>query len=114
MKDGKSLSQFAGEISVHVDTVYQWAKDFSEFSDAMQVAKQKCEQYWETKGQECFTNRRLNADWWKFYMKARFRWTEPQEIKQDTTNLNVEATKDNVEQLARQLEEAAMNRAKFG
>lgn len=113
MATGQSLISFANKINKHKDTIYEWAKVHPKFSDALQLAKQKCEHYWENEGQKCFTNRRLNADWWKFYMKARFRWTEPQEIKQDTTNINVEAKAEDVNELAKQLEAAALSRAKF-
>jgi hypothetical protein len=39
MGQGKSLTAFAGSIRVAVDTVYDWIKKHSEFSDAVSRAR---------------------------------------------------------------------------
>lgn len=41
MSLGYSLTAFAGEIGVCRDTVYEWEKNHSEFSDAIKVARSK-------------------------------------------------------------------------
>lgn len=79
MSTGRSLTAFAAHISVSKDTIYEWIKNHPEFSDAVAVAKTKCEAFWEQKGIEGLfieNNRRLNTSLWTFYMKCRFGWRE--------------------------------------
>lgn len=47
MGQGFSLTAFAGSIGVSRDSVYEWAKEHREFSDALSKAKAKRSMYWE-------------------------------------------------------------------
>ena len=79
MSEGKSLTAFAASINVCKDTIYEWTKKHPEFSDALGIAKTKCEAFWEQKGMEGLfieKDKRLNTSLWTFYMKCRFGWKE--------------------------------------
>lgn len=79
MQTGKSLTAFAAHIDVSKDTIYEWSKVHPEFSDALAIAKTKCEAFWEQKGIEGLfieKDKRLNTSLWTFYMKCRFGWKE--------------------------------------
>ncbi|MBY0316334.1 MAG: helix-turn-helix domain containing protein [Bdellovibrionales bacterium] len=87
MSDGKSLTAFAAKLSVSKDTVYQWSKDHSDFSDALDIAKTKCEAFWEEAGLSGLFSekgRSLNGRIWMFYMKSRFGWRDE---SSDPTNV---------------------------
>jgi len=47
MADGYSVTAFAGSLRVSRQTVYQWAADHPEFSDALQVGKAAAALWWE-------------------------------------------------------------------
>lgn len=47
LKDGFSLAAFAGEIGVARSTVYEWAKEHPEFSDAVKTAQAGAVLAWE-------------------------------------------------------------------
>lgn len=77
MSKGNSLVQFAAKIEVSKDTIYQWTKDHTVFSDAFEIARLKCEDYWEKVVKEKATTKSPgNPGVLMFYMKNRFRWSE--------------------------------------
>lgn len=77
MSTGKSVLQFAAKISVTKSSVYEWAKEFPEFSDAFDNARQLCEAHWETIIQDKSVKKKPGSDGiLMFYMKNRFRWSE--------------------------------------
>lgn len=45
---GHSVTAFAGEIGVARSTVFKWAEEHPEFSDALKVGQAKATQFWET------------------------------------------------------------------
>jgi hypothetical protein len=82
MAEGKSLLQFAASINCTRDTVYEWAKQYKEFSDALNEAKEKCESYWERIVQAKTVKKIPGSDaLLLFYLKNRFKWTERAESK---------------------------------
>jgi hypothetical protein len=50
MESGLSFESFAGVISVHRDTLYEWAKTHPQFSDAMQIGRSKSLLWWDKIG----------------------------------------------------------------
>lgn len=48
MAKGHSVTAFAGEIGVARSTVFKWAEEYPEFSDALKVGQAKATMYWET------------------------------------------------------------------
>lgn len=47
MAEGRSVAAFAGRIGVSRSTIYKWAEEYEEFSDAMKVGHAKAADYWE-------------------------------------------------------------------
>lgn len=72
-KQGKSIAQMACQIGVHRDSLYEWAKQHEEFSDAFTRGTQESLAYWEQMGQEGAEGKReVNAPLWSRSMAARF------------------------------------------
>lgn len=84
MAQGYSYECFGATIDVARSTVFKWADDFPEFSDAKRIAFDKCLVFWEKLGIEhVLTSKNaksLNTGVWVFNMKNRFKWTDRQEI----------------------------------
>jgi hypothetical protein len=99
MSEGFSYEAFAGFVSVAVDTLYEWEKNFKEFSDAKKVAFTKNRVFWEkacidnlinsttsTRGKDGSTkteSKSLNNAAWIFNMKNRFHWRDRMEVSSD-------------------------------
>lgn len=84
MKSGLSFESFGAVIDVNRDSLFEWVKRHKAFSDAKDVAFEKCRLFWEKKGIDGLetTNYRkgnvsvsksMNARIWELNMKARFR-----------------------------------------
>src|SRR5699024_3525112 len=58
---GKSITQFARDMRVTRETVYEWARVHKEFSDALQRAKQWSEAHWEDEMESMMYDREVNA-----------------------------------------------------
>lgn len=77
MSKGNSLVQFAAKIEVSKETVYAWTREISEFSDAFDIARSKCEDFWEKiVAERATTKADGNPGVLIFYMKNRFRWSD--------------------------------------
>jgi hypothetical protein len=48
LSDGHSVTAFAGHIGVARSTVFKWADEIPEFSDALKVGQAKATALWET------------------------------------------------------------------
>ena len=46
-KQGLSITQMALELDIHKDTLYEWKKNHTEFSDAVKKARDYSQAYWE-------------------------------------------------------------------
>lgn len=99
MANGDSLTDFAALIDVHIDTIYEWAKVYSDFSEAKKRAFAKCQSWWEKQGKEGLweeteydekgrplKSKRINATVWIYNMKCRFKadWHDPEPAKEST------------------------------
>lgn len=107
MSGGFSLESFAGKINVSKDSLYQWAKDYKEFSDAFEVAKSKCQLFWEDTGIKGTLGkiRGFNGNTWAFWMKNRFQWHE--NIKTENKDVDSEEKNKTISKLASSILEAA-------
>ncbi len=80
MSQGKSLVGFAASINVVTSTIYEWEKNYPEFSEAIKVARQKCQEWWENAGQTgLFMGKEegsFSQSAWIFNMKARFGYRD--------------------------------------
>lgn len=79
MCDGNSYISFAKKIGVNVDTLYQWEKQFPEFSDAKKEAFESCQVWWEDLGKKLA---QTNPSIWIFNMKARFGWRDREFVRE--------------------------------
>lgn len=72
-KAGKSITWIAAELGVVKQTIYTWMECHPDFMDAMTLAKQFSQQWWEDAGQ-CGMDSGLpfNASIWSRSMAARF------------------------------------------
>ena len=77
---GKSRTWMAAEMMVARQTLDDWAKANSEFSDALTLAKQLEQLWWEDKGQDCLLHSNFQGAMWSRSMAARF----PKEWRQNT------------------------------
>ena len=48
MADGYSVKAFAGHIGVSLSTVYKWAEEHGEFSEALKAAQASAAYWWES------------------------------------------------------------------
>ena len=96
MSKGYSFETFGALVHHSKDTLYRWLKEYPEFSDAYEIARIKCQMFWErggisgtfglrTKtvidGKEVVVDpKKFNASSWSFNMKNRFRWTDRQDL----------------------------------
>lgn len=47
LAQGHSVTAFAGEIGVARSTVFKWAEEYPEFSDALKIGQAKATKFWE-------------------------------------------------------------------
>ncbi|RTL71290.1 MAG: hypothetical protein EKK41_10620 [Hyphomicrobiales bacterium] len=77
-KEGKSRVEMASALHVNRDTLTEWTKVHPDFHEAMLLALQFAQAYWEEMGRtNLFTGRAFNQRAWIFMMKRRF----PQDYK---------------------------------
>ena len=76
---GKSVKQFARELQVDSQTIYNWANEHPEFFDALTRAQEYSEAAWEEKMQGMMTSKSVNAPLVKLYLANRFGWSDKQE-----------------------------------
>lgn len=110
METGLSFESFAAEIDVCEDTIYTWAKEIPEFSEAKKKAFSKNRSFWEKLSVKYIVNQSefhedkanktktststsLNSSVYIFNMKNRFpkEWRDRQEIESTNTQ-NVSVT----------------------
>jgi len=82
MEKGMSFESFAGDVSVHKDTLYEWVKVHPEFSDAKRQAFAKGQVFWEKMGIHGAAGKlkNFNNGAWIFNMKNRFNWRDKQDV----------------------------------
>ena len=91
MSEGKSVLQFCAEQGVSKSSVYLWAQQHDEFSDALSRGKELGEAYWEGELQKMMYSREANAPLVKLYFANRFNWhdrAEEQETKSTPIQIN--------------------------
>ena len=81
MSQGYSITAFAGSIQVSRQTVYQWAEDHPEFSDALNVARSASALWWENRLRDVAEKNEGNATAAIFGLKNRAadEWRDKQQ-----------------------------------
>jgi len=82
-EQGKSVTQFAFELRVSKSTVYLWAQEHQDFSDALTLAQEWSQAAWETKLEDMMLSREVNAPLVKLYFANRFKWTDKAPADED-------------------------------
>lgn len=72
--EGKSIEQMGHRIGVHVDTMYEWINVHPDFSEALRLAVQAEQAYWEELAREALhmPASSFPAALWSRSMAARF------------------------------------------
>ena len=82
MKMGMTYTSFAGhpDVLVNVDTLYQWEKDYPEFSEAKSVGRAASEYFFLEAGHaSLFDKQNFNTTMWYMMMKNIHGWRDKQE-----------------------------------
>lgn len=95
-KDGQSITEVAVELGIHKDSLYEYAKVYPEFSDALSRGKQLSQAWWERQGRtglyktseydgesKVSTTVSINEKMWAKNMSCRFPadWTEKKQLE---------------------------------
>lgn len=82
LSEGASIASFAAEIGVARSTINQWAEDYPDFSEALQIAKAKCSAWWERRLRDQAVNGKGSTVATIFGLKnmAAEDWRDKQEI----------------------------------
>lgn len=89
MTRGYSFESFGSRVLVCKDTLYQWVKDYKEFSYSKKVATEMSRTEWESMGLTGTVGgygKSFSAPAWIFNMKNRFGWADKTEVQGDIQN----------------------------
>lgn len=92
MSSGASLAEFAADLRVTRSTIYQWAEDYPEFSDAIKLGRELQESWYNKVGRAAMAGKLpdFRPVIWIFTMKTQFGWIERDERKLEHTGPNGE------------------------
>lgn len=74
LEAGKSVAQFARDIGVARSTIYYWAEQHQEFSDALTRGQEYSEAFWMDRLEALMVSKEVNAPLVKLYFANRFNW----------------------------------------
>jgi len=94
MASGQSVTQFAAQKNVSRSTVYKWADEHPEFSDALSRGQEAGQAYWETELQSMMYSKEVNAPLVKLYFANRFGWHDKAEIDAKSSDGSMTPTVD--------------------
>lgn len=87
MSEGGCATEYAAELGVSKSTLYLWAEQYPEFSDAFSRAKEVGEAYWLRRLRtDLMGTRDCNAPLVKLYLSNRFGMSDKTESKVDHTS----------------------------
>lgn len=85
---GDSKCQMAARFGVTRKTISRWEKTRPEFAEAMELAMELSQAWWETQGRDgMWAGKSFNSPTYQFNMKNRFRadYTDRQEVTLDAS-----------------------------
>jgi len=91
LAEGKSVTQFATQEGVARSTVYKWADEHSEFSDALARGQEASQAYWEGELQSMMYSKEVNAPLVKLYFANRFGWHDKSEVDNKSSDGSMSA-----------------------
>lgn len=94
---GKSVTQLAKHLNVAKSTIYKWAEENQEFSDALELGKEFSQAYWENELENMMYNKEVNSPLVKLYFANRFGWSDKTETKNDHTSSDGSMTPTKIE-----------------
>jgi transposase-like protein len=92
LASGKSVTQFAASEGVARSTVYKWAEEHKDFSDALSRGQEASQAYWETELQGMMYSRDVNAPLVKLYFANRFGWHDKSEVDNKSSDGSMQPT----------------------
>ena len=83
LAEGYSIAAFAGRIGVSRSTVYKWAEDHEDFSDALKIGQAMSALWWEDKARHLAMTGEGNASMLIFGLKNRVadEWRDKREVE---------------------------------
>ena len=71
-RQGKSLTQIAAYLGVTRKRLYSWMKDHPEFKDAVEMAREHSQAWWENKAQKSLDSKHFQGSMLGKMMASRF------------------------------------------
>ena len=95
MQDGYSVTAFAGHIGVARSTVFKWASEHPEFSDALKTAQAKAALWWEKALMQVASTGEGNASAAIFGVKNRSGedWRDKQDVNHTSSDGSMSPTR---------------------
>lgn len=101
MYQGHSKTEVAYLLKISKETLYQWVKEYPEFSDAIKKGVNFAEGWWKINGTQNIDNKDFNSTLWYMNMKNRFGWAD----KQETSHSGEVSFRDNTSKARETLDE---------
>ena len=76
---GKTVTQFAKDIRVDRDSIYNWAKEHPDFFGALSRGKQFREGFWQDWIMQNLDNPKVNANLFKLFAANTMGWSDKTE-----------------------------------
>ncbi len=84
---GKSVTQLSAHLEVSKSTIYKWAEENAQFSDALTRGRELSQSYWESELVNMMYNKEVNPPLVKLYFANRFGWSEKTESKSEVAKV---------------------------
>lgn len=83
MKMGNSMTQTATKMGLLTENLVDWARDNSDFSEALIYGNQACETWWIENLMIGMHSQHFKVAAWAMFMGNKFKWRNPKNIQQE-------------------------------